>query len=80
VFKADEDIGKPFLTVIFYALTANLCYTLGWISELLWGWGDTAKTEKMRPKVFRFGLIFSASLTLSPAIVLSLIWAAHSFR
>jgi len=80
VFKADEDIGKPFLTVILYAFAANLCYTLGWISELLWGWGDTAKTEKMRPKIFRFGLIFSASVTLLPAIVLTLIWVARSFR
>ena len=78
--KGDVDFGSPFLTMIFYALAANICYTLGWITELLWAWGDTAQTEKMRPKVFRFGLIFSASVTLLPAIVLSLTWAVQSFR
>lgn len=80
VFKADEDMGKPFLTVILYALAANLCYTLGWITELLWAWGETSRTENIRPKVFRLGLIVSAGVTLLPAIVLTLIWAAHSFR
>jgi hypothetical protein len=80
VFRADEDFGKPFLTAVLYGLAANVCYTLGWITELLWSWGDTEQTEKTRPKVFRLGLVFSASLTLLPAIVLSLIWAAHGFR
>jgi hypothetical protein len=80
VFKPEADFGSPFIAVILYAVTANLCYTLGWITELLWAWGDTAQTETIRPKVFRVGLIFSASLTLLPAIVLSLVWAVHSFR
>jgi hypothetical protein len=80
VLKAGEDLGSPFLTVVFYALAANLCYTFGWITELIWAWGDTAHTERMRPKVFRLGLIFSASLTLLPAVVFLLMWAAHSLR
>lgn len=80
VFKRDADFGSPFVAVILYAVMANLCYTLGWVTELLWAWGNTAQTEAIRPKVFRVGLIFSASLTLLPAIVLSLTWAAHGFR
>jgi hypothetical protein len=80
VFRSDVDLGKPFLSMIFYALAANLFYTLGWITELLWAWGDTAQTEKVRSKVFCVGLIFSAGLTLLPAIALSLIWAIRSFR
>jgi len=79
VFGADQDIGSPFMEAAFYAIAANLCYTLGWITELLWAWGDTAQTETIRPKVFRVGLIFSAGLTVLPAIVISLIWAAHRF-
>jgi hypothetical protein len=79
VFKPDADFGSPFLSVIFFGLAANFCYTLGWITELLWTWGDTAQTEKIRPKVFRVGLIFSAGLTLLPAIVVLLIWATHGF-
>jgi hypothetical protein len=79
VFGAYQDVGSPFMQAAFYAIAANLCYTLGWISELLWAWGNTAQTETIRPKVFRIGLIFSASLTLLPAIVVSLVWAAHRF-
>jgi hypothetical protein len=80
VFKPDADFGHPFLSVIFYGVAANLCYTLGWITELLWTWGDTAQTEKIRHKVFRVGLIFSAGLTLLPAIIALSIWATHGFR
>ncbi len=80
VLNSSVDLGSPFLTVIFYALAANLCYTLGWITELLWAWSDTAQTEKIQPKIFRLGLIFSVSLTLLPAIIFTLIWATHGFR
>jgi|HubBroStandDraft_1064217.scaffolds.fasta_scaffold05619_3 hypothetical protein len=80
VLKSGEDLGSPFVTVLFYALAANLCYTLGWISQPILPWGDTALTEKMRPKVFRLGVIFSASLTLLPAVVVLLMWAAHGLR
>jgi hypothetical protein len=80
VFEPRRDLGSPLIAVVLYALAANLCYTLGWVSELLWAWGDTAQTERMRPKVFRLGLVFSAILTLLPAVVLSLVWAARGFR
>jgi hypothetical protein len=80
LFGSDADFGKPFIAVMLYGLAANLCYTLGWATELLWTWGNTAQTETIRPKVFRLGLIFSASLTLLPAIVLSLMWAVRSLR
>jgi hypothetical protein len=80
VFKSSQDLGSPFLAVAIYAVAANLCYTLGWITELLWAWGNTARTEEIRPRVFRVGLIFSTGLTLLPALAVSMIWAAHGFR
>lgn len=80
VFKPDQDFGSPLLAVAMYAVAANLCYTLGWMTERLWAWGNTAKTSAIRPKVFRIGLIFSVSLTLVPALVISLIWAARGSR
>ena len=80
VLKPDQDFGSPLLAVALYAVAANLCYTLGWMTELLWAWGHTAETSGIRPKVFRVGLIFSVSLTLLPALVISLIWVARGFR
>jgi hypothetical protein len=76
----DQDIGSPFIEAVFFLLAANLCYTLGWVTEILWGWGRTTQTAEIRPKVFRLGLIFSAGLTLLPVIVVSLVWVAHRFR
>jgi hypothetical protein len=76
----NADFGNPFLGAILYAIAANLCYTLGWVTELLWAWGNTAQTETSRPKVFRAALIFSAAVTLLPAIVLPLIWAVQRTR
>jgi hypothetical protein len=80
LFGPDANFGNPFFGVILYAVLANLCYTLGWITEILWAWGDTAQTEKLRPKIFRIGLIFSGSLTLLPAILIPLIWASQRAR
>lgn len=77
LYGPDADLGNPFLGVILYAIGANLCYTLGWTTELLWSWGDTAQTEKVRPKIFRLGLIVSVATTLLPAAALPLFWLLH---
>jgi hypothetical protein len=79
-YGRDTDFGNPFLSAVLYGIAANFCYTFGWVTELLWCWGNTAQTETVRPKVFRAGLIFSVGVTMLPAAILSLVWAAHSFR
>ena|ERR1700710_1464142 len=67
---------SPFLLVpiVLYGFTANLFYTLGWISELLWSGGDAARTAPLRRRVFRLGLIGSVVLTLLPAGLMALVW------
>jgi hypothetical protein len=60
------------LGIIAYAIAANIFYTLGWISEILWSAGDTTRTEALRPNVFRLGLLFSVCLTLLPGSVVLL--------
>src|SRR5882757_4499720 len=67
-----EDVEEPLgmlFGVIGYAMAANICYSLGWITELLWSWGDTSCTETLRPKVFRIGVMFAIVLTLLPGIL-----------
>lgn len=60
-----------------YALAANLCYSLGWLAEMvaLFVWGRRAPL--MGPLLFREGLIFSVGLTLLPILVVTLVTMAR---
>src|SRR5215831_11201846 len=81
--QAGEDFVEPMFLlfgVIAYGIAANLCYTLGWITELLWSAGDISRTERVRPKIFRIGFCFSAGLTALPAALMVFIWAFAGFK
>jgi hypothetical protein len=58
---------------MMYGVMANVCYSLGWLVELLARlvWGPRA--PRMGPLLFREGLIFSVGLTLLPILVTALI-------
>jgi hypothetical protein len=78
--QAGNEYPTPYILVpiVLYGFAANIFYTLGWITELLWSAGDTARTAPLRRRVFRLGLIGSTALTLLPAGLAGLIWlAAH---
>jgi hypothetical protein len=78
-----QDVIEPvmlFVLVAGYAVAANLFYTLGWLTELLWSGGDTSKTAARRPLIFRLGLIASTVLTLAPGLLMLLFWAAFHLR
>ena len=81
--KPGEDVEEPLVLlfgVIGYGIAANICYSLGWITELLWSGGDTVRTEAHRSKVFRLGMIVSAVLTLLPAVLIPPAWAILGFQ
>jgi hypothetical protein len=76
MIPACEDAVEPLalLTgVVVYALLANACYTLGWVSELAWRRHDPATARRMGVGAFRVGLLFSALLTTLP------FWLACAF-
>lgn len=78
-----EDVIEPLVLiagVALYALGANVFYTLGWISELLWSGGDTSRTEQFRKRVFSVGLLASCLLTLLPAALIPALWVIFGFR
>jgi hypothetical protein len=78
-----EDVEEPIgivIAAVAYAIAANLCYSLGWITELLWSGGDTARTEAFRPRIFRLGIIVSIVLTLLPGILIPLAWVLFGFK
>jgi hypothetical protein len=72
----DPPIFMP-LGIIAYAVMANVCYTGGWIAELLvrtWMLPDDSCSFGLR--TFRRGMKFSICLTLFPAL---LSWAVFLF-
>jgi hypothetical protein len=78
-----EDVIEPVLLwigIVAYGGAANLAYTIGWISELLWSGGQTARTQAYRKRIFLAGLIFSVLLTLAPAAIVPLLWLIARHR
>jgi hypothetical protein len=72
-----EPIGMPdppvlvVVAVVFYVLGANVCYTGGWIGELVVkrAWPD--ESEQFGTLMFTLGLVFAVAVTLSPAVLIS---------
>lgn len=60
-----------------YGVIANLCYTLGWATELgVRRWLGN-EVEPMGAALFRYGFAFSIGLTLFPAGLSFLVWLAR---
>ena len=66
--------------VLLYGFMANVCYTLGWVTELAWAKDDPAKSQDFRVRAFRAGLIFSIALTTAPIGVAAFIWVLHKLK
>ena len=88
---ADHFVGEPIgmsdgpllgvFLVIPYALLANVCYTGGWLSELLIrATGQAQSAAAFGVKAFRAGITFSIALTLSPAALCWLAFAVALIR
>jgi hypothetical protein len=60
--------------VAMFIALANVCYTFGWMTELLARcvWGRSA--PNLGPLLFRQGLIFAAGLTLLPLFLSAIFW------
>ncbi len=83
----NEPIGWPdpplfaIIGVVLYAISANLCYTGGWLAELISRevWGDKARS--FGEISFTLGVIFSVLLTLLPgAVAVFAVLARFVFR
>lgn len=73
-----EDAVEPLMLVfgsVAYGLAANIFYTLGWATEVLWTAGDTSRTAPLRARIFRLGLALSIALTLLPGVLVLVAWA-----
>ena len=72
---AHESIGLPdsplfpFIWIALYAIGANICYTGGWLAELIGRevWGE--KASGFGEISFTLGVIFSCGVTLLPGVL-----------
>jgi len=59
------------LGVVLFAAGANVCYTGGWLAELLVkrAWPD--ESEQFGASTFAMGLIFAVAVTLAPVVLVA---------
>ena len=65
-------IGITIAGAIAYGVMANVCYTRGWMAELLIRRSGGSALEPAGPALFRYGFAFSVGLTLFPAALMML--------
>ncbi len=69
VIPLGEDAVEPAvlaLGVVIYGITANICYTSGWIIELWWRNAGVPAARERGQYLFRAGLWISCTLTTVP--------------
>jgi hypothetical protein len=69
---SEFDMGSPLvgpILILLYGALANICYTGGWVAELvirkLW----PHEADRFATSSWFLGVVFSALLTLAPAVV-----------
>jgi hypothetical protein len=71
--RGGEPIGLPdpaalaIVGVILYGILANVCYTGGWVTELVVAKVWAIDTSRFGPVAFTLGTAFSVLITLAPA-------------
>src|SRR5688572_24215687 len=61
------------MAIATYGVLANVCYTMGWVSETIVERWLKRPIYGLGPALFRHGLVFSVGLTLLPAVVITLV-------
>jgi hypothetical protein len=75
-FLFDSDFGMPdpplfaIFGILLYGIAANVCFTGGWLAELIVRKAWPSQADRFSTLSFSFGLVFSVLLTLTPAIVM----------
>ena len=80
VIPVGEDAIEPFalaLGTVAYGITANICYTLGWIVELGGRRANAGLARARGEKLFLAGLWLSCLLTSAPFWFGLVFWLVH---
>jgi hypothetical protein len=70
-------VSVPWLGVVAYGVLANLCYTLGPVTDLLLRRRLGGRAPAIGPVLLRYGFVFSVGLSLLPVAVGGLGWLAR---
>lgn len=62
------------MAVIFAPILINICYTAGWMVELITRFILREKIERLGPLLLKYGLGFSLSVALFPSLYWGLYW------
>lgn len=80
VIPVGEDPIEPIamaLGVVGYGIMANLCYSLGWVVELVGTKTDADSARSRAQKQFILGLWLSCLLTTAPLWFGGVFWLTH---
>ncbi len=73
LFNSDFGVPDPPLfalfAVVIYGIMANVCFTGGWLAELVLRKIWLREADRFATLSFSLGLLFSVLLTLAPGIV-----------
>lgn len=72
--KPEEDLQEP-LAIIGFGILCNLCYSLGWFTEII-----NKKTKTYGPKMFKIGLYFTLFWIFIPAALHIIFWIGRGFE
>jgi hypothetical protein len=69
-FGLPDPPGFAIVVILLYGIMANICFTGGWLVELLVRRLWPREADRFATMSFSLGLVFSVALTLTPAIVI----------
>ena len=81
VIGEQEPLFSPFLLflgILIYGVGANICYTAGWIVELLISRRGSRNTDKFANGAFKAGLWFSCAITSLPFWFVLVLWISRA--
>lgn len=71
--KEFEDVPEPFAILIF-GFVANVCFTGGWMAELVARFLWRERAVFFGPIMFSLGLLFSVGLCFLPPLLAAITW------
>jgi hypothetical protein len=80
ILMFNADFGSPLsglVGIFIYGVLANICFTFGWVAELVVRKAWPQEADRFAKESFSLGVVASVLLTLTPAILALIIGALY---